>query len=67
MITTKQNLECFPWILKPARKRRAVGPESEFQPGSRGRVLHNRLGIASVRELECKESEMLLATTLADY
>ena len=46
-----------------AGRYEAVGPESEFQPGSRGRVLRNRLGIASVRELERKESEMLLATT----
>jgi hypothetical protein len=30
----------------------AAGPEAEFQPGSRGRVLRNRLGITSVRELE---------------
>src|SRR5258706_4725810 len=41
----------------------AVGPEAEFQPGSRGRVLRNRLGIKSVRELEREESERLLATT----
>jgi cell filamentation protein len=41
----------------------AVGPEGEFQPGSRGRVLRNRLGIKSVRELEREESERLLATT----
>jgi cell filamentation protein len=40
----------------------AVGPEAEFQPGSRGRVLRNRLGIKSVRELEREESERLLAT-----
>jgi cell filamentation protein len=41
----------------------AVGREAEFQPGSRGRVLRNRLGIKSVRELEREESERLLATT----
>ena len=41
----------------------AVGPEAEFQPNSRGRVLRNRLGITSVRELELKESEMLLVAT----
>ena len=41
----------------------AVGPEAEFQPRSRGRVLRNRLGITTVRELERKESELLLAAT----
>jgi cell filamentation protein len=41
----------------------AVGPESEFQPGSGGRVLRNRLGITSVRELERRESAALLIAT----
>lgn len=41
----------------------AAGPEAEFQPGSRGRVLRNRLGIKSVRAIEREESEALLATT----
>jgi cell filamentation protein len=41
----------------------ATGPESEFQPGSRGRVLRNRQGITSVRQLERDESEALLAAT----
>jgi cell filamentation protein len=41
----------------------AVGPEAEFQPGSRGRVLRNRLGITSVRELERRESAGLLIAT----
>lgn len=41
----------------------AVGPEAEFQPGSRGRVLRNRLGITSVRELERRESAALLIAT----
>jgi cell filamentation protein len=41
----------------------AAGPESEFQPGSRGRVLRNRRGITSVRQLERDESEALLAAT----
>ena len=41
----------------------AEGPEAEFEPGSRGRVLRNRLGITSVREMERKESEALLAVT----
>lgn len=46
-----------------AGRYEAAGPEAEFQPGSRGRVLRNRLGITSVRELERIESEALLATT----
>jgi cell filamentation protein, protein adenylyltransferase len=39
------------------------GPQSEFEPGSRGRVLQNRLGIRSVREMARRESEALLAAT----
>src|SRR6202162_223768 len=38
-------------------------PEAEFEPGSRGRALRNRLGITSVRALQQRESEALLATT----
>ena len=30
----------------------AKGPEAESEPGSRGRVLRNRVGITSVREIE---------------
>jgi len=41
----------------------AAGPEAEFEPGSRGRVLRDRLGITLVRTLQRKESEALLATT----
>lgn len=41
----------------------AVGPEAEFESGSRGRVLRNRLGIRSVRAIEREESQALLATT----
>jgi hypothetical protein len=41
----------------------ADGPEAEFERGSRGRVLRNRLGITSVREIERRESEALLAAT----
>jgi cell filamentation protein len=36
---------------------------AEFQPGSRRRVLRNRLGITSVRELEREESAALLVAT----
>ncbi|TLY51940.1 MAG: Fic family protein [Gammaproteobacteria bacterium] len=41
----------------------AQGAEAEFEPGSRGRVLRNRLGIRLVREMERVESEALLAAT----
>ena len=41
----------------------AIGPEAELEPGSRGRVLRNRLGITSVRALQRRESEALLAAT----
>ena len=33
--------------------------ELEFQPGSRGRVLHNLLGITQVREMEVAETQAL--------
>jgi cell filamentation protein len=42
---------------------KATGLEAEFEPGSRGRVLRNRLGITSVRAMQRVESEALLATT----
>ena len=41
----------------------AQGPEAEFEPGSRGRVLCNRVGIRSVREMAQRESDALLAVT----
>lgn len=41
----------------------AQGPEAEFEPGSRGRVLRNRLGIRLVRAMARTESEALLAAT----
>ncbi len=37
-------------------------PEREFEPGSRGRVLRNLLGIRHVREMEHAESEALVTT-----
>ncbi len=46
-----------------AGRYKAEGPEAEFEAGSRGRVLRNRLGIKSVREIERKESEALLSAT----
>jgi cell filamentation protein len=41
----------------------AVGDEAEFEPGSRGRVLRNRISITSLRAMERKESEALLIAT----
>lgn len=38
----------------------AQGIETEFEPGSRGRVLRNLLGIRSAREMSRAESEALL-------
>jgi cell filamentation protein len=45
-----------------SKRYAAVGSESEFQPGSRGRVLRNFLGIARVREMEEVETQALKAT-----
>jgi cell filamentation protein len=42
---------------------RAEGPEAEFEPGSRRRVLRNFLGVRSAREMARRESEALLAAT----
>jgi cell filamentation protein len=42
---------------------RAEGPEAEYEPGSRGRVLRNRIGIRSVREMVERESAALVAAT----
>lgn len=39
----------------------ASGPEAEFEPGSRGRVLRNLQGIRRVRDMQQAESESLLA------
>jgi cell filamentation protein len=41
----------------------AYGPETEFEPGSRGRVLRNLQGVRSVREMERRESAALLEVT----
>lgn len=40
---------------------RAEGPEAEFEPGSRGRVLRNKQGIVRVRDMQRAESEALIA------
>ena len=39
------------------------GPEGKIQPGSRGRVLANRLGIVRVREMQIAETSALLRLT----
>ncbi|MFH1564048.1 MAG: Fic family protein [Nitrospirota bacterium] len=36
--------------------------EAEFQPGSRGRVLKNKLGITGKRKIDCLETQALLET-----
>lgn len=43
------------------RYRRAEGVEAEWEPGSRGLVLCNRLGITRKREMDRAEHEALLA------
>jgi cell filamentation protein len=42
-----------------SKRYAATGSESEFQPGSRGRVLRNFLGITRAREMEGIESQAL--------
>jgi len=42
------------------RKYDAAGVEAQFEPGSRGRVLRNRLGITRVRDMNEAESQALL-------
>src|SRR5579872_5954686 len=46
-----------------ANRYDAVGVEAEFEPGSRGRVQKNLLGIRSVREMDQAESEALIRVT----
>ena len=41
----------------------AVGTEAEYQPGSRGRVLANCLGIVRVRDMQVAETAALLQLT----
>jgi cell filamentation protein len=42
-----------------SKRYAATGSESEFQPGSRGRVLRNFLGITRAREMEEAETDAL--------
>ena len=46
--------------MKPDRYQ-AQGPEAEFEPGSKRRVLRNKLGIKLVRDMQQAESDALLA------
>jgi len=43
-----------------SRYKTALGEEGEFEPGSRGRVLKNLLGIISKREMDRVEDEAML-------
>ena len=54
--------------MTPASRYEATGPEAEFEPGSRGRVLRNVPGIRSARAMARTESEALLVAqeTLVD-
>jgi len=47
-------------MIRKTGRYAARGPEAEFEPGSRGRVLRNLLGIRSVREMARAESRALL-------
>ncbi|MBI3043110.1 MAG: Fic family protein [Betaproteobacteria bacterium] len=47
-------------MVRKSGRYAARGPEAEFEPGSRGRVLRNLLGIRSVREMARAESRLLL-------
>ena len=48
----------------PGRGRyESHGVEAEYEPGSRGRVPRNLIGVRSVREMAQRESEALLAAT----
>jgi cell filamentation protein len=46
-----------------ADRYEAVGPEAEFEPGSRGRVLRNLIGVRSARAMAEAESVALLEAT----
>lgn len=47
--------------MTTAGRYEAQGIEAQHEPGSRGRVLRNRLGIRSARQMAQRESEALLA------
>ncbi len=47
-------------MMSAAKYHTLTGGEGEFQPGSRRRVLKNRLGIASKQEMDLAEFEALI-------
>lgn len=47
-------------LRQPTSRYAATGNGAEFEPGSRGRVLRNRLAITGVRAMQQAESEALL-------
>jgi cell filamentation protein len=49
--------------VAPRSRYQGHGDEAEHEPGSRGRVLRNLLGVHSTREISRLESERLLAVT----
>ena len=49
--------------MRGGSRYEAQGIETEFEPGSRGRVLRNLIGVRSSREMARRESEALLAAT----
>lgn len=51
---------------RPGRYATSPGPEGQFEPGSGGRVLRNRLGIRSKRTMDRVEYEALVRVQ-ADY
>ena len=50
-----------------SRYTTAVGAEAEYQPGSRGRVLRNKLGITRVMDMHRAEYEALVAAQKLYY
>lgn len=49
--------------MRSGSRYEARGLEAQFEPGSRGRVLRNLIGVRSIREMARRESEALLAAT----
>ena len=58
-MTTAASIHILKGAPVASRKYDAAGVETEFQPGSRGRVLRNLLGIVRVRDMNEAESQML--------
>lgn len=49
--------------MPQGRRYSAEGIEAQYEPGSRGRVLRNLLGVRSAREMAHRESEALVEAT----